>query len=362
MKSVVTILVLLGLWGSAWATNGTVSLSWEPDPSWQIAEGGTYLDLPIDDVTAPRRLAVHIFNRGKLIGLVWDDPDNRAVNVSMEMADAVAHIRAQAVAYECGPWQASAVVNVGDKVCSSTYPSRRFFMEVLEAGTTGVEEPDWPLKHPFRLALRRPINSQDAVDNGDGTVGIPVTTPPYFTGDTVVISGTDHYDGTYTLPDQSLGAGSMVIITAPYTSEEFDISQASIRRAGSEIIDNLDDSVNIPFAGAVEGVFSAGMPVTVVGLSQHYDGTAILPVQTTPGYLTWPVAFEDGSPFENLVAGGTAFAGTVTDGSVEWSMQDADPPMVVLESEKSRRIIGRKGAPGELLHQSGTRFQLRSAP
>jgi hypothetical protein len=176
----------------AFAAVNTVTLTWQPDPSWQVAAGGTYLDLPIESVTVSRRLAVRIFSYGQLIGEVWDDPDHREVNISVDMGNSpITHIRGQAVAYECGPWKASTAFAQGDRVCNGTlYPSSKYSMVVTTAGITGAEEPEWPVGHPFVLALADTLAASAAVDNGDGTVGIPVVGHPYFAGQSVVISGT----------------------------------------------------------------------------------------------------------------------------------------------------------------------------
>lgn len=65
------------------------------------------------------------------------------------------------------------------------------------------------------------ISASAAIDNGDGTVGVPVTAHGYEAGEDVTITGTVNYDGTYTLPDQTAGGVDVVVITATYVAETF---------------------------------------------------------------------------------------------------------------------------------------------
>jgi hypothetical protein len=336
----------------AFAAVNTVTLTWQPDPSWQVAAGGTYLDLPIESVTASRRLAVRLFSYGQLIGEVWDDPDHREVNISVDMGNSpITHIRGQAVAYECGPWKASTAVSVGDQVCSGMYPSSRYSMVVSTAGTTGTEEPEWPTKHGFRLALAKTLAASAAVDNGDGTVGVPVTGHPYFAGQSVVISGTTNYDGNYTLPDQALGSADVVVITTTYAAETFTGTE-TVAIADSAVIDNGDGTVDIPCPG--HG-FASGQDVTISGTT-NYDGTYTIGAQADPDWLTITATY-----VAEQIEGGYAIDTTVTDGSVVWTATDADPELVVLESEPCRRLIGRANGTGQL-RKSGTKFSVGHGP
>jgi hypothetical protein len=69
---------------------------------------------------------------------------------------------------------------------------------------------------------RAPLLEGDAEDMGDGLVGLPTALGVHDlnTGDSVVISGTTNYDGTYTLQTQC-GEGKLIIEHA-YTAETFD--------------------------------------------------------------------------------------------------------------------------------------------
>ena len=351
MKVILQIIFCLLLVSPSWATVRTATITWEPDPSWQVAAGGTYLNLPIESVTASRRLAVRFYNYGEQIATVWDDPDNREVNVSMDMGNSpIAHIRGQVVAYDCGPWKASTAFTAGDKVCNGTlYPSTSHSMVVTTAGTTGTEEPEWPVGHSFYLALANTLDANAAVDNGDGTVGIPVTGHWYHEGESVVISGSVAYDGTYTLPDQSLGGEDVVVITATYTAETFTGTE-TIARSGGAVIDNGDGTVSIPCHG--HG-FTSGQDVTISGTT-NYDGTYTIGTQADDDWLTITATY-----VSEAITGGYAIDNTVTDGSVVWTFTDAATELQVLESELTRRIIGRATGTGQL-GQSGTKFRIRT--
>ncbi|MDT8447572.1 MAG: DUF2586 family protein [bacterium] len=71
----------------------------------------------------------------------------------------------------------------------------------------------------FRKAYRLDLSGAAAVDNTGGLVGIPALGHPLAVGDTVILSGTANYDGTYVL-DASTGVDELVI-TATFTAETF---------------------------------------------------------------------------------------------------------------------------------------------
>jgi hypothetical protein len=332
------------------ATNRTVSLTWEPGETWQTAAGGSYLDLDIDEVAASRRLAIRFYSYKTLIAEIWDNPTDRNVNISFDMGSSpISHIRGQAVAYECGPWKAGTAFSLEDKVCNgSAFPSARFSMVATTAGTSGTEEPEWPLGHPFYLALADTIDLDGvAVDNGDGTVGIPVAGHLYHAGESVVIAGSVAYDGTHILPDQSFGGEDVVVITATYAEETF-LGTETIARAGGAVVDNGDGTVDIPCPG--HG-FESGQDVTISGTT-NYDGTYTIGTQADPDWLTITATY-----VAEQITGGHAMDYTVTDGTVVWTFTTADPELTVLESEPTRRIIGRVDGSGNM-GQSGTKFRL----
>lgn len=346
-----TIILCVLLAAPAWAASNNVTLTWQPNPSWQTAAGGTYLDLPISSVTASRRLAVRIFADRTVVGEVWDDPAHREVTVSVPMESrATAHIAAQAVAYECGPWKALAAVVVGAQVCGGDYPSNRYSMVVTTSGTTGAEEPEWTHKHSFRLALAKTISAAAAVDNGDGTVGIPVAAHSFFAGQSVTIAGTANYNGAYTLPDQTTGGATVVVISHAYTAETF-LGTEPIAITNSSVVDNGDGTVNIPCPA--HG-FVSGQDVTVAGTT-NYDGAYIIGSQADPDWLTIT-----GTYVAEQIEGGYAIDTTVADGTAVWTFVDATTELEVLTSNQSRRLIGRNN--NGTLRQSGVKFTVGNGP
>ena len=305
------------------------------------------MNLPIAAVKASRRLAIRIFNYGQVIGEVWDDPAHREVNVSVDMGTSpISHIRAQAVAYACGPWKASTAVAVGDQVCGGDYPSNLHSMVVSSAGTTGSEEPEWPAKHSFKLALAKTLSASAAVNNGDGTVGIPVAAHSFFAGQSVTIAGSVAYNGTYTLPAQTAGSGSVVVVPHTYVAETF-LGTETIAVANSSVVDNGNGTVSIPCPA--HGLTS-GQDVTISGTTS-YNGTYTLGAQADPDWLTITATY-----VAEQISGGYAIDTTVADGTAVWTFTDAATPLTVLESEPCRRIIGRVN--NGRLSKSGTKFRL----
>ena len=351
--SIITVVILPVLLTavSSWAAVSNAIISYSPDPSWQTAAGGTFLNLPIDSVTASRRLAVRYFADQVQVGEVWDDPSIRQRTISVDLGEEpIVRITAQAVAYAGGPWKASTAYMAGDKLSVGDYPSTQYYMEATTAGTTGPVEPEWPRKHGFRQALSKTLDAAGAVDLGGGAVGIPVTGHWFFSGNAVVISGTINYNGTYTLPAQTLGGADVVVINHAYTAETF-VGSEVIAIANSSAVDNGNGTVNLPCPGHE---LTPGQDVTIAGTT-NYDGTYTLGSQSDPDFLTITATF-----VAEQMGGGYAIDKTVPDGSVVWTFTDASTPLAVLESDASRRIIARNRS--GILFRSGTKFTLGSAP
>jgi hypothetical protein len=365
-------LILLLLPGSALAESNNVILTWEPDQTWQTAAGGTYLPLEIAGVTAPRRLAVRILADRQTVAEVWDDPADRSVTVSVDTAgNRGPHIQAQAVAHEGGPWQEAHAYSLGDRVSAGDYPSDKHSWVVTTAGTSAATEPEWPAgkvlpyarattlasgrcSRPWAVTQTACEATPDycansaytteaacetagytwvdyswtplaAVDNGNGTVTLPMVVtvwstenatnffaPKYYEGESITISGTTNYDGTYTLGDQSAAADGEVIITATYVAESFDQTEP-VAIADTSAVDNGDGTVDLPLPA--HG-FVAGQDVTISGTA-NYNGTYTLGVQTDPDWLTLTATYA-----AEQFAGGTVRDLTVTDGTVGWTWTD----------------------------------------
>ena len=103
-----------------------------------------------------------------------------------------------------------------------------------------------------------------ASDLGSGLVGIPIPSHGFSAGESVVIAGTVAYNGTQTLPAQTLGSADLLVVTATYAAELF--AGGTIYRTGSDVVDNTDGTVNIkcPAHG-----FSSGNVVTLFGTTNY---------------------------------------------------------------------------------------------
>lgn len=113
-----------------------------------------------------------------------------------------------------------------------------------------------------------------AADLGSGLVGIPIPSHGFSAGESVVIAGTVAYNGTQTLPAQTLGSADMLVITATYAAELF--AGGTIYRTGSDVVDNANGTVNIkcPAHG-----YSSGQVITLFGTTNY--GTSSKTINTT---------------------------------------------------------------------------------
>ena len=114
-----------------------------------------------------------------------------------------------------------------------------------------------------------------AVDNGDGTVTLPVPGHGFTAGDAVTITGTTNYDGDYTLPAQTAGDADHLVITAAFVAEAFTIGQ--VYPTGGNVVDNGDGTVIIPTTAA-HGLV-AGDVIDIYGTA-NYNASYTLPAQT----------------------------------------------------------------------------------
>ena len=98
------------------------------------------------------------------------------------------------------------------------YDNRAYFSGDISVAdvTDAVETPTAITALPLSFL----INNAAAVDKGGGKVGIPVTSQPFATGESVTIANTTNYNGTY-LVDATSSANE-VVITATYAAETFD--------------------------------------------------------------------------------------------------------------------------------------------
>lgn len=95
------------------------------------------------------------------------------------------------------------------------------------------------------------IDAGPAVDNGDGTVGIPITGHTFDAGDKVTFTGTTNYNGSFTIVSQT---ANEIVITATYVAETFGGTEtATTWTAGYITIQKYEEA----------NLFDLGIPITL---------------------------------------------------------------------------------------------------
>ena len=213
---------------------------------------------------------------------VWDAPNARQLTTTIANAAVRDRITLRQVFYEGGPWLAATAYALGDKINVGGFPSQSYWWECTRAGTSGATMPAWPPAIRL-LSGAKPLTDGQAhtlygevVDIGAGLVKLRLTDlHAYSAGAAVTITGTTNYDGNYTLPDQSAGDSSHLIIPHAFVAETCAWPQKITLSAGAAV-DNGDGTVLLPVPG--HG-FVAGDAITISG-SAAYSGTHTLPAQT----------------------------------------------------------------------------------
>jgi hypothetical protein len=110
---------------------------------------------------------------------------------------------------------------------------------VQDSGATGHFEGETKL-----------IDNAAAVDKGGGLVGIPMTSQPYSTGDSIELRLTDNYNGTYSVDATS--STNEIVITASYSAETFDgdetVNQRMTLGAGNDCPD-VEQGIVVYYSG-----------------------------------------------------------------------------------------------------------------
>lgn len=340
-----------------------ITLDWEANPGW-LASGNdsTFMVLDFEDGSGPlkRRIGVRFLNHGMSIAEVWDAPSARSINTSVDLAEhPTARITAQATAY-AAPWQPLTAYVIGDKISVGDYPSSGWWMEATSAGSSGATEPEWPAGHPFSLALEKTLSAAAAVDNGDGTVTLPMPLPAdgevthlFRAGDLVTISGTVNYNGDTILPDQTGAADGELLITASYVAETF-AGTETVRLSGRVAVDNGNGTVSLP---CPDHGYVGGESVEISGTT-NYDGSYTLAAQADPDVLTITATY-----VAEVINGGSVRVLVVSDGSVVWTFTIGELPTG--ETETTGRIVGKLRA-GKMVRGGvqyrGDNVYIRSAP
>jgi hypothetical protein len=192
------------------------------------------------------------------------------------------------------------------------------------------------------------ISAGAAIDNGDGTVGIPVVGHGYVAGEHVTIEGTINYDGTHGLPDQTTGSDDLLVITATYVAETF---------AGTEttavLVSNNDGTVSLP---CHDHGFVEGQEVAILWAGS-YSGVYVLPEQTDPDAIRITRPF-----FEYNIYNATRVVLNETldpdvDG-VRWQASTAGMSFQVQSNPSNRALVRGSGSGLQGISGSGTKFNM----
>lgn len=230
---------------------------------WETAGSGTY----VEDAYGDRhRVAVRVDANGIMVGLDWDNPADREIDLSVDWDDAVPRARrfvARAWCYNGGPWEANHQYAIGERVAVGT-PGGTDGM-ILAARRTG----DLSALSTWSYFTK----GSAVIDNGDGTVSIPTVEHTFAVGDTVALHKMGPYDGVYTLPAQ--GSTTALTITATYTEYT---------------VPNDDTHPNVRM---VAGTSGATVPVWPPGKVITLGGSAVDDLDTYT--YSDPVAFAAGT-------------------------------------------------------------------
>lgn len=289
MRSLIIIIGIL-FTVPAWAANYNLFLQYEPNVSWIDDGSSTWMSIDIDGTVAPRRIAVAFYAGGQEIIRTWDDPANRTLPfaISFDMPGPRAKITGHTYAYEGGPWRPSTAYALGDMVAVGpidattgleSVPSPYHWWQCNRAGTSGSARPSFiagqkKLRSDYAyLAESGNRTIISVADNGGGTVSLATATDHTLVAGAVVrVDGTTNYDGVHTLPDQTGGDSSHIILTATYVAETFATPYPRIWLTSAEAVDLGAGLVSIP--APAHGLV-AGDIVAIWG-TQYYGFSSFL--------------------------------------------------------------------------------------
>jgi len=277
------------------------------DRSWVTFDpDGTGGPLP----SAPHLTAVSVYAGDSHVASIIDNPANRTTPaITIDSANPRPKITLRQVWLQ-SPWLANTAKTLGETISAFKrevllaadydpplpadvtlpgFPNTNGYWECTRAGTTGASEPMWDAQRAIFLttAYKYLLDGKQAplagsvIDNGDGTVGLPTPVHHAFVaGEQVTITGTTYYNGIYTLPDQTNGDQSTVVITHAYVAETFGYASPpmEVHLTDAVAVDNGDGTITLPIPG--HGLIGSDS-ATLYGTP--WVGAHTLPDQTTNG-------------------------------------------------------------------------------
>ncbi|AFM25971.1 hypothetical protein Desti_3313 [Desulfomonile tiedjei DSM 6799] len=144
---------------------------------------------------------------------------------------------------------------------------------------------------------RQNLKALGAIDNGDGTVGIPCENHGFLEGDEILLQGTAHYDNTYVLPNQLLGNEDVFVITREYVAETFsssDLARMRITLGCGNIAEYVESALLVSLEGdsaehsitSIKNDGAGDNDVTLSSVAETGKVTKIYGLRISGGYLT----------------------------------------------------------------------------
>lgn len=363
MLRIILPLIMCFSWPfAALAAQVPVNMTAEYTGLWQTAGGASYVE---DDYGARHRVAVRVFADNVAVGMAWDNPSDREIDFTVDWDDASRRVKRFVATTWCfsgGPWEAGRQHAIGDLVAVGNWPDGTM---QLAARRTG----DLLLSSKMVWFTK----GQAVLDNGNGTVNIPVMpTNPFAEGEIVALRKMGSYDGVYTLPTQA--SVNYLTITAAYAafSVPDDQTQPNARLvAGSSggaeptwptpkvltdgvaVVDNGNGTVNLP---CTAHGFTEGNEIVIHGTAT-YDGTHVLPAQASPDWLTVTATYSA----VTIAGKPRAVRRYTVDNGVTWETLPQFLNLPSMSSYPSNRVImrGQAGVAGGP-SKSGIKFRYGS--
>lgn len=134
-----------------------------------------------------------------------------------------------------------------------------------------------------KLAIQATLDAAAADDKGSGKVGLPSTAHGFVGGERVVIVGTDNYDETWTLDDDT--STDELVIVATHTAETFSVTDTVTTAGGEYNIDIYGEIINASHFDLAMPRLPEGCVAAVVLRPYYSEGTTELRWYIIPGTI-----------------------------------------------------------------------------